>query len=144
MTRHSPIPAATFSRSRSLRKAGRTTTPTKHLLFDPRSYEKNSSRRAKCFTTTMVRLLLPPLPPSTTPTHTTASMMKDYLDVNFYSIFSEAQNHADKFLVAFLLIKLYHTSHLNIPQYFEETATNSLFRFRFRRLAYQAWPLLAQ
>jgi hypothetical protein len=82
--------------------------------------------------------------PYNTPTHTTASMMKDYLDVNFYSIFSEAQNHADKFLVAFLLIKLYHTSHLNIPQYFEETATNSLFRFRFRRLAYQAWPLLAQ
>jgi hypothetical protein len=34
-------------------------------------------------------------------------MMKDYLDVNFYSIFSEAQNHADKFLVAFLLIELY-------------------------------------
>jgi hypothetical protein len=40
-------------------------------------------------------------------------MMKDYLDVNFYSIFSEAQNHADKFLVAFLLIELYHTSHSN-------------------------------
>ena len=44
------------------------------------------NRRAKCFATTMVRLLL--LPSSfNTPTHTTASMMKDYLDVNFYSIF---------------------------------------------------------
>jgi hypothetical protein len=68
--------------------------------------EDVETEEQKCFTTTMVRFLLPPL--SFQHTHTPQLfMMKDYLDVNFYSIFSEAQNHADKFLVAFLLIELY-------------------------------------
>jgi hypothetical protein len=83
--------------------------PATHFYSNP---QLASADRAS---TPMVRFLLPPLSHSTH-LHTTASMMKDYLDVNFYSIFSEAQNHADKFLVAFLLIQLNHTSHSNILQ----------------------------
>jgi hypothetical protein len=112
-----PHPATHFYSNPQLASADRaSTTPTKHLLFETKiSREDCQNRRAKCFATPMVRFLLPPLSHSTH-LHTTASMMKDYLDVNFYSIFSEAQNHADKFLVAFLLIQLNHTSHSNILQ----------------------------
>ena len=84
------------------------------------------NRRAKCFTTTMVRLLL--FPSQHTYTHH-SFYDERLLGCKFLQYLSEAQNHADKFLVAFLLIELYHTSHLTFHNV-GETVTNSLFSFR--------------
>lgn len=74
----------------------------------------------------MVRLLLFP----SQHTYTYHSFYDErLLGCKFLQYLSEAQNHADKFLVAFLLIELYHTSHLTFHNV-GETVTNSLFSFR--------------
>jgi hypothetical protein len=59
-----------------------TTTTNKHSALRRESYEKMSTSKSKVLHDNNGTSSTPPLP-----THTTASMMKDYLDVNFYSIF---------------------------------------------------------
>jgi len=71
----------------------------KHLLFDDeRSYEKDIEVEGQALQYNNGTSFTPPFP-SNIRTHTTASMMKYYLDVNFYSTFPRAQNHADNSLL---------------------------------------------
>ena len=79
-----------------------------------------------------------PYPSPNTPTHTYHSFYDErLLGCKFLQYLSEAQNHADKFLVAFLLIELYHTSFLNFDIIGKRQSLIRCLRLTFTLVSHQ-------
>jgi hypothetical protein len=86
-----------------LHKLVETTTLTKHFALRQDSYEKMSTSKSKVLHDNTGTSSTPPLPFQHTHTHH-SFYDERLLGCKFLQYLSEAQNHADKFLVAFLLI----------------------------------------